>query len=283
MGQKIKNNARALLFGSISALDTSLTVEAAKADTFPVATTTNWLTPLDWYNATIQDNSGNIEIVKVGVRNSGSGVMSVLQRGQQGTTPRAFAAGSVVELRITAEDVEAAIAAPVALLAALTPLLAPVGGIILYDGVLGDLPGQWVVCDGNNGTPNMTDKFVIGAGPTYAKGTTGGSKDAVVVSHTHTAAFTGDALGAHGHAINDPGHSHTLPGVYDTYGAFPNVSAVLVQSGSINTSHVGTGVTVAGASAGTPTGTVAVNSAGVSGTDKNLPPYYALYYIKRIA
>lgn len=107
--QLIGNNARALLAGSISAVDTSLTVEAGKADTFRVATTTNWLTPLDWFKVTLQDVLGNIEIVAVGVRTSGSGVMSVLLRAQDGTTARAFPAGSIVESRITAQDIEAGV------------------------------------------------------------------------------------------------------------------------------------------------------------------------------
>ena len=106
MGQKISNNSRALLAGNITAIATTLTVEAGKADSFPVANTGDWLTPADWFRATIEDASGNIEIIKVGVRASGSGVFSVILRGQEGTTPLAFSTGAVVELRLTAADIE---------------------------------------------------------------------------------------------------------------------------------------------------------------------------------
>ena len=105
--QLLVNNASALLVGAISAGATSLTVESARADLFPVATTTNWLTPLNWFKATIEDVSGNVEIVFVGVRTAASGIMSTLLRGQEGTTARSFPAGSVVELRPTAGDLQA--------------------------------------------------------------------------------------------------------------------------------------------------------------------------------
>ena len=42
------------------------------------------------------------------------------------------------------------------------------------------------MCNGTNGTPDLRDRFVVGAGSTYVVGGTGGSKDAVVVDHTHT-------------------------------------------------------------------------------------------------
>jgi hypothetical protein len=107
--QLLANNARALLTASILASDTSLTVEAGKADLFPVGNTGDWLSPLNWFKATLEDSSGNNEIVHVGTRTSGSGVFSVLLRGQDGTTALAFAAGSVVEVRYTKADAEAGV------------------------------------------------------------------------------------------------------------------------------------------------------------------------------
>ncbi|MFN5350882.1 MAG: hypothetical protein ACK5A0_15345, partial [Polaromonas sp.] len=107
--QLIKDNASALLVGSISAVATTLTVESARADLFPIGNTTNHAAPLDWFKATLEDVSGNIEIVYVGTRAAASGVMSTVLRGQEGTTARAFAAGSVVEQRVTAIDLQSAL------------------------------------------------------------------------------------------------------------------------------------------------------------------------------
>lgn len=113
MPQLFTNNARALLASGISDTATSLTVEASKADLFPTANTGTGALPAatDWFKLTLQDSSGNVEIVYVRSRTLGSGVMSNVIRGQEGTTARAFPAGTVAGLRITAADVQGSIAA----------------------------------------------------------------------------------------------------------------------------------------------------------------------------
>ena len=61
----------------------------------------------------------------------------------------------------------------------------PIGFIAMFSGAWTDnvtIPG-WYKCDGNNGTINLVDKFVRGGA---TSGATGGSDDAVVVSHSHT-------------------------------------------------------------------------------------------------
>ena len=66
----------------------------------------------------------------------------------------------------------------------------PSGGIILWSGSTGSVPSGWYLCDGTNGTPDLRNSFIVGAGNTYAVGATGGTADAIVVSHTHTAPLT---------------------------------------------------------------------------------------------
>jgi hypothetical protein len=132
------------------------------------------------------------------------------------------------------------------------------GMIIIWSGSLGSIPAGWVLCDGNNSAPDLRDRFIIGAGNTYAVGATGGSADAIVVSHTHTATVT------------DPGHIHTLTGpIKDgggtTSGNMRESDAQLVPQ----TNSAVTGISVTNATAGT------------SGTGANLPPYYALAYIMK--
>jgi hypothetical protein len=85
MGQKFKDNCRALLMGSINAVATTLTVEASKADRFPVADTSNWASPANWFKAVLIDSSGNREVIKVGTRTLGSGVLGNILRAQDGT------------------------------------------------------------------------------------------------------------------------------------------------------------------------------------------------------
>lgn len=113
MPQLFTNNARALLASGIDNVVTSLTVEAAKADLFPTANVGTGSVPSvnNWFKVTLQDAAGNVEIIYVRTRTAGSAVFSNVLRGQEGTTARAFTAGSVVGLRITAADVEGSIAA----------------------------------------------------------------------------------------------------------------------------------------------------------------------------
>ena len=49
------------------------------------------------------------------------------------------------------------------------------GMIILWYGDTTNIPGGWVLCDGNNSTPDLRDRFVIGAGNNFNAGNTGGN------------------------------------------------------------------------------------------------------------
>jgi microcystin-dependent protein len=101
--------------------------------------------------------------------------------------------------------------------------------------------------------PNYNNRMPIGAGGLYASGATGGTKDAVVVSHTHTLSGGG-------------------------------VSGTFVTGVSTNTSSFQTFGLTAVTSVSTTTGSPGytnptVQSAGSSGTDANLPPYLAINFI----
>ena len=50
----------------------------------------------------------------------------------------------------------------------------PSGLIVMWSGALSNIPAGWTLCNGANGTPNLQDKFIVGAGNTYAVGATGG-------------------------------------------------------------------------------------------------------------
>jgi hypothetical protein len=135
------------------------------------------------------------------------------------------------------------------------------GMIMLWSGSSASIPSGWLLCDGSNSTPDLRNRFVVGATSTYAVGATGGSADAIVVSHTHTATST----------VTDPGHLHTLSvPVGDAIGGGGATTAYR-GSGTSNTSTATTGITVATTNAST----------GSSGTNANLPPYFALCYIMK--
>ena len=161
------------------------------------------------------------------------------------------------------------------------------GMIILWSGSTSAIPSGWVLCNGSNNTPNLVDIFVVGAGSTYAVGATGGSANAVVVSHTHTAST--DAQGSHTHtASTDSQGSHTHSQTLYNGGAVVSASGLFASSG--NYDRPGTGTIAAAGShshnvgigaAGSHGHNIAVSTNGESGTNKNLPPYYALCYIMK--
>ena len=138
----------------------------------------------------------------------------------------------------------------------------PAGGIIIWSGATGAVPSGWYICDGTNGTPDLRSKFIVGAGSTYSVGATGGYTDSITVTHTHTATST----------VTDPTHTHTFkgsPGAAASYGYVGNPSGSSGLTGMVEANS--TGITVATTNA----------NAGTSGTNTNLPPYYALAFIMK--
>lgn len=125
--------------------------------------------------------------------------------------------------------------------------------------------------------PNYSDRLPIGKGTIASSiGSTGGSKDAIVVSHNHTATTSISDPG-HSHGVSDPGHSHSIGGTYQAYGS-PNISAVLTAISSQNTGGATTGISINGATTGISAST-SVASSGSSGTNANLPPYLGINFI----
>ena len=85
----------------------------------------------------------------------------------------------------------------------------PQGFIGLWSGAANAIPTGWVLCNGANGTPDLRDRFVVGAGSGYSVGNTGGSANATLVSHSHTVnnhthSFSGSS--SHSHTVNN--HTH---------------------------------------------------------------------------
>jgi hypothetical protein len=132
------------------------------------------------------------------------------------------------------------------------------GMIMLWSGSSATIPSGWLLCDGSSSTPDLRNRFVVGATSTYAVGATGGSADAIVVSHTHTATVT------------DPGHTHP----FRTGNGGPPFDQVTITSKNEYDVSTATRSAVTGI-------TVANSTTGASGTNANLPPYYALCYIMK--
>ena len=140
------------------------------------------------------------------------------------------------------------------------------GMIMLWSGSTGTIPSGWALCNGSSGTPDLRDRFVVGAGSTYAVDATGGSANATLPSHTHTG--TTNTGGSHNHTI-----PHYLvqavagTGDIDRDNEYQQWKAL---AGQVTGTHAG------------HTHSFTTASSGTSATNANLPPYYALAYIMKL-
>jgi len=117
----------------------------------------------------------------------------------------------------------------------------PVGGIIMWSGSVATIPTGWALCNGQNGTPDLRDRFIVGAGTTYNPGNIGGLS---------AVQLTIDEMPKHNHGIAGSYWAGTGPGGSFTYGYYGNFGTAGQDQGG-DKAH------------------------------ENRPPYYALAYIMR--
>lgn len=127
----------------------------------------------------------------------------------------------------------------------------PPGGIIIWSGASDAVPDGWAVCDGENGTPDLRGRFVLGESASYAHGATGGAA---------TVALTTAQMPSHSHTYSkytqgktDSAQRNTNAGQYQIYPLLSG-SAATVSSGT----------------------------AGSGAAHNNMPPYYVLCYIMKL-
>jgi microcystin-dependent protein len=143
------------------------------------------------------------------------------------------------------------------------------GMIMMWSGSIASIPSGWLLCNGSNGTPDLRNRFVVGAGSTYSVGGTGGSANATLVSHTHTVGTT--SLTGQIRVISE---SFTASG--SASGVFSKFGPVTAQNTPINVdSGDASGVNFDATHSHT------LSTEGSSATNANLPPYYALAYIMK--
>lgn len=166
----------------------------------------------------------------------------------------------------------------------------PLGTVVVWTGSIASIPTGWQLCDGTGGSPDLRDRFVVGAGNTYAVGDTGGDVSVVLTApqlpdHTHTAPSSLAPAGSHTHTVTigtDGLHAHPLSA---RRGGGP-----IGAGGTPVARSTGGGVSVSGA--GTHSHTTSISpanphshtaSATLTATaddaHENRPPYYAIAFI----
>lgn len=128
-------------------------------------------------------------------------------------------------------------------LAAISTSNIPAGLISAYHGTVDSIPDGWVVCDGTNGTPDLRDKFVLGAGTTHTVGETGGAEEVTLT------------------VAQMPSHNHEYNAAQKSRLGLPDASgSAFIDFGFNNYS---------------------TSFAGNNQPHPNMPPYYSLLYIMK--
>lgn len=144
----------------------------------------------------------------------------------------------------------------------------PSGLIVMWSGSTSTIPSGWLLCNGSNGTPDLRNRFIVGAGSTYSVGSTGGEASHVLTvsempSHTHGLSnLKTDEAGAHTHTYDG-----VNSGTRGQYGGGAYFASGLTTGSAGNHSH-----TISGE----------IDEAGESKAHENRPPYYALCFIMKI-
>ena len=129
----------------------------------------------------------------------------------------------------------------------------PKGLICMWSGSV--IPTGWLLCNGENGTPDLRDRFIVGSGNSYNIGDTGGSKEVTL---------TEEQIPAHKHSFN-----------YYNSDVYTSGYALGVSPGTSADNFV------------KPYGTRVsstqnlINNTGGGQAHENRPPYYALAFIMK--
>jgi len=159
------------------------------------------------------------------------------------------------------------------------------GMIMLWSGAENAIPSGWVLCNGSNSTPDLRNRFVVGAGDTYSVGNTGGADsvtltESQIPSHTHTTpnhnhSFSGSGSSSHNHSYSRYNNARGGAPGGDLSNAYadnqPTFETQTTQNATVSLTISGT----------TGNASPTTNGTGGGSSHENRPPYYALCYIMK--
>jgi microcystin-dependent protein len=168
---------------------------------------------------------------------------------------------------------------------ALMQAILPAGVITMWSGSIVSIPSGWALCDGTGGTPNLTNRFIVGAGDDYSVADNGGVSSTTLTTaelpgHTHTG--TTATSGAHSHfvangdAVNATTSALSSSNTIGKNGSQSATSFNYLLGGTSTTANQGLTDEEAAHSH-----TFTTASTGDGDAFENRPPYYALAYIMK--
>lgn len=131
------------------------------------------------------------------------------------------------------------------------------GIIVMWSGTVDKIPEGWQLCDGTNDTPDLRDRFIVGAGSSYTTGDIGG---------LNSVKLTVDQMPSHNHIAQSKFDKHSRIYNFNTKYSDGSNETLTFSSNSLGTMNIST----------------TVNSTGGGAAHENRPPYYALCFIIKL-
>lgn len=196
---RFANNVSTKLFSSVLPTDTQIILENRAGESLPVLINDD-----DYFMLTLQDEQGNLEIVKC---THFVGDVCTVERAQEGTAARSFTQGSIVEQRLTAGSLNGIVEYMSTQIETISPLTVPKGMIAIWSGQAKNIPDGWHLCDGNEGTIDLRDKFVLGSDDNngsggVAAGNTYDSNEVTIAASTDVFTPTINHMPYHNHGLD---------------------------------------------------------------------------------
>lgn len=219
-----------------------------------------------------QQELGKPEIVEVTSHSASSTSVTVtraVETSNNGGSAQAWPSGTTVVHALTSEGVSSFV---------------PTGIIVMWSGTVSNVPSGWALCDGNNGTPDLRDRFVVAAGSSYSVDDTGGS-DTVrldtehIPDHSHAFSLFNQGAHVHGVRTRNVTQDSADQEVYapESAGSQDADGVGFLESGDTGADSTSTGEHDHSGSTDSDGG------GGVSPTEhENRPAFYALAFIMRL-
>ena len=159
----------------------------------------------------------------------------------------------------------------------------------MWSGSTSSIPSGYVLCNGSNGTPDLRDRFIVGAGSSYSVGNTGGASSVTLStsnlpSHTHsfsattsTKSLTGSFQFTDNNSTYMKIRARTASGIAST--SYSGSASHVNSSGVPSSANLPNAINLDASHNHTLSGTTGSSGSGTS--HENRPPYYALAYIMK--